>query len=211
MPRSARVPLLLLAVFALAAPGHAQAPPPPTDSTGQTEAATPPAPARASKRDRAISGNLASSLAASMPKYNPPPKPKPEDDDVDLREVDKPKNGIIRLPKYTVQEKKPPVFRERDIFNRAGFAALAQKRYLSNAYRALNSFTLPLFGTSPEDHALAMYAEDERLQNMSDLKSTARDVGVTNPADAAALRKATNDTYQRTSDFGFEPKDQKRQ
>ena len=43
----------------------------------------------------------------------------------DLRDIDKPRNGIIRLPNYTVQEKKPPVFRERDIYTREGLADLA--------------------------------------------------------------------------------------
>ncbi len=213
MPRPARVPFLFLVALSLPATSPAQTAPTPLPSplAGPAANANPaPEPVRP-KRERRMSSNLASSLSATLPKYNPPPKPNPEDEDVDLRDVDKPKNGIIRLPKYTVQEKKPPVFRERDIFNRAGFADLAKRRYLTNTYRALNSFYIPLFTASPEEHALAMYAEDERLQNMSDLKETARDVSRSSQRDAAAIRRATKDTYMRTEEFGFQPKDLRRE
>jgi hypothetical protein len=154
-------------------------------------------------RERASSSSVSSALAASMPRYNPPPKPKPEDENVDLREVDKPRNGIIRLPKYTVQQRRPPVFRERDVYTSGGLADLARRRYLTPTYRLLNSVYIPFFTASPEEHALAMYAEDERLGNMSDLKSTARDVGVADPAEGAYIKRVTNETYMRRSDFGY--------
>jgi hypothetical protein len=178
---------------------YAQSPTPVAPDTTEPLTTPPPKP----KKDRPVSTGVASALAASMPKYNPPPKPKPaDDDDVDLRDVDKPKNGIIRLPKYTVQEKKPPVFRERDIFNKGGLADLARSRYLSATYRILNGVTLPLFGTSPEARAMAMYAEDERLNNMADLKDTAKDISRTNPADGAYIKRVTDETYMRDSGFG---------
>jgi len=142
-----------------------------------------------------------------MPKYNPPPKPDPDDEDVDLREIDKPRNGIIRLPKYTVQERKPPVFRERDIFTRAGLADLAKSRYLSATDRMLNRVTLPLFGTSSEARAMAMYEEDERLNNMSELKENARDIGYLNPAEGAYIKRVTDETYMRNSGFGYDSRD----
>lgn len=211
MPRFVRVPLLLLASAACLATGRAQSSPGEAPSVLASPSATASATSSSAptssrpKRERAISSGLASSLASTMPKYNPPPKPNPDDEDVDLRDVDKPRNGIIRLPKYTVQEKKPPVFRERDILTGFGFAELAKKRYLTNAYHALNSFYLPLFGQSPESRALAMYAEDERLKNISDLKDNARTVGTADAADAKALRAETDATYLRSADFGFSP------
>lgn len=211
MPRFARVSLLLLTVLAVPATGLAQTETPPVLAEPSASPATTPPARPKPKRERAISSALASSLAAGMPKYNPPPKPNPDDEDVDLRDVDKPRNGIIRLPKYTVQEKKPPVFRERDILTGFGFGELAKKRYLTNAYHALNSFYLPLFGQSPEAHAMAMYAEDERLQNIADLKDSARTVSHSDAADAAVIRRATDDTYMRTTDFGFQPKDLRRE
>lgn len=140
-----------------------------------------------------------------MPKYNPP-KPvekKSDDEDVDLRDVDKPRNQIVRLPKYVVQESKPPVFRERDINTIKGLGALAVKRYLSESDLALNSLRLPLFGQTNEARALAMYAEDERLKNMADLKDTALDVSKTDPAAGTYIRRAAQDTYIRASDFGW--------
>lgn len=176
---------------------------PPVAAAGEgspAQTTPPPKP----KKDRPVSNGLAATLAASMPKYNPPPKPNPEDEDVDLREVDKPRNGIIRLPKYTVQEKKPPVFRERDIFTTGGLADLARNRYLTATDRILNRVTLPLFGSSQEARSMAMYAEDERLHNMSDLKDTAKDVSRTNAADGAYIKRVTDDTYMRSSGFGYE-------
>ncbi len=162
-----------------------------------------PAATPAPKHYRTVSPELAASLAATMPKYNPPkPVEKKPDDDVDLRDVDKPKNQIIRLPKYVVQEQKPPVFRERELYTAKGLAALAIRRYLSSTDLALNSTTLPLFGLSNEARALAMYAEDERLKNMADLKDSARTVGIADPTEADYIRKVTQDTYLRSSDFG---------
>lgn len=158
--------------------------------------------APAVKRERPISDNLAATLAASMPKYNPPPKPRPEDEAVDLREVDKPRNGIIRLPKYTVREAKPPVFRERDIHTNAGLADLARRRYLTPTYRLLNNFYIPFFTRSPTEHALAMYAEDERLNNMADLDDNARTVGRGDAAAGAYIKRLSDETYMRRDTFG---------
>ena len=149
-----------------------------------------------------------------MPKYAPPPKPvekKPEDD-VDLREVDKPKNQILRLPKYIVQEDRPAVFRERDVNTKQGLSGLAMKRYITEADRALNRYTIPLFagwspgsGSATEERALAMYAEDERLQNIADLKAdaaTAKRAG--DKAGADYISRNVNDTYMRRSDYGWQ-------
>jgi hypothetical protein len=192
----------LAAGLTLAVAASAQSPDSSPVRAENPSTATTPAPAP--KKDRPISTGVASALAASMPKYNPPPKPKPVDEDVDLREVDKPKNGIIRLPKYTVQEKKPPVFRERDIYTSGGLADLARNRYLTATDRILNRVTLPLFGTSPEARAMAMYAEDERLNNMSDLKDTAKDVSRTDPNEGAYIKRVTDQTYMRDSGFGYD-------
>ena len=195
-------PLLLLALAAgLVSPALA-------DTSTETapvavpkaEDPAPPAP----KRERPISGNLAATLAAGMPKYNPPPKPKPQDEAVDLREVDKPRNGIIRLPNYTVREKKPPVFRERDIYTNKGLGELARHRYLTPTYRLLNSVYVPFLTASPTQHAMAMYAEDERLNNMSELEDNARTVEKSDPEDGAYIRRASNETFMRSRDFGFD-------
>lgn len=194
----------LLAGLTLAGNGYGQNSSPVRPPDSEALLTTPPS---APKKERPISSGVASALAASMPKYNPPPKPNPNDEDVDLRDIDKPRNGIIRLPKYTVQEKKPPVFRERDIFTRSGLADLAKSRYLTATDRMLNRVTLPLFGTSSEARAMAMYAEDERLNNMSDLKETARDVGYLDAAEGAYIKRVTDQTYMRDSGFGYDSRE----
>ncbi|MSU23811.1 MAG: hypothetical protein EXS32_08310 [Opitutus sp.] len=195
-----------LAAFALPAPLDAQ-PVSPLASPPTATAASPAAPApSAAKRPRAISPEAAAALAATMPKYAPPPPrppPTPEEDLPDLRETDKPRNAIIRLPKYIVQEPKSPIFRERDINTKQGLANIAMRRYLSEADRALNRFRLPLFGLSNAERALAMYAEDERLKNMADLADNTNMVMRSDPAAGAKVKEAAQNTYQRWSDFSY--------
>jgi hypothetical protein len=183
--------------------------------TGVTPATSPvlaPAPAEkapppgAPKRVRPISSEAAAALAAVTPKYTPPPpkpEPKPEEEQPDLRDVDKPKNTIVRLPKVIVQEPKPPIFTERSISTEKGLKDIAMRRYMSEADRAMNRFTLPLFGTSMEARAMAMYAEDERLKNMAELRDAAIDTARTDPAAGDYIRKEGQKTYLRSADFGW--------
>lgn len=181
---------------------------PPTAPAPQT-----PEPA-APRRARAISGDVATMLAHSMPKFTPPPPPPPpptaaelakkaEEEAADLRETDKPKNAIVRLEKYVVQEKRPPIFTEREIYTKKGLTALAMRRYISDSDRALNRWTLPLFGTSAESRALLMYAEDERLKNMADLADNANMIMKSDSTAGAAAKDAVQKTYMRSGDFGY--------
>jgi hypothetical protein len=151
---------------------------------------------------RVVSKNVADALAARMPKYNPPePEPEPTDEEEmqDMREVDKPRNKIIRLPEYVVRQDKPQVFRERDIYTKAGLKKLAMKRYFSGTSEGLNKLTIPLFGDI-EEYALMLYQQDERLKNISDLNETADDIDRVDPESAQKLREATRDTYDRIFD-----------
>lgn len=180
----------------------------------QAQPAAAPAKAEAAAEDdtakpRAISNNLAATLAASMPKYNPPPQPAPKEpgEAVDLREIDKPRNQIIRLPQYVVREERPPVFTEREISTTKGLNAIALQRYFSQTGLALNRFTIPLFGISKEAYAQMLYAEDERLRNMAELESAAADVNLVDPANARKLKEATRDTYQRGFDYTYRKRD----
>lgn len=169
---------------------------------GERPATRPQAPRRA----RAISPEAAAALAAASPKYEPPvpkPAPKPESEQIDLRDVDKPKNQIIRLPKYLVQEPKPAVLSERAVHTKKGLEDLAIRRYMSEADRALNRYTLPLFGTSMQARAMAMYEEDERLKNMSDLHDAAVGAAVSDRAAGEYILKETQQTFLRSSDFGW--------
>jgi len=186
----------------------------PAVTPAQTQPASPsvapiePAqPAR--KRERAISGDVAASLAAAMPKYNPPkpaPPPTPVEQQPDLRDVDKPKNTIIRLPDYVVREAKPPVFRERDINTQQGLANIALRRYGTEASRALNRFTIPIFGQTQEARALAMYAEDERLKNITELNDAAAMVSARDKAQGAYIKRDIQNTTMRAADYGWQRK-----
>jgi hypothetical protein len=177
----------------------------------QAEKAPPPAQA-APKRQRVISSEVAAALAAATPKYTPPPpkpEPQPEREPIDLRDIDKPKNTIIRLPAVVVQEAKPPVFSERAIHTEKGLTDIAMRRYISDVDRAMNRWTLPLFGTSAEARAMAMYAEDERLRNMAELHDAAIDASRTDPAAGDYIRREATRTYLRSSDFGWSSGDPK--
>jgi hypothetical protein len=191
MTRLARVSLSFFAALLLATATRAEESP----VSKPRENNLPTTPAPKPKRDRAISDGLASALAASMPKYNPPPKPKPEDENVDLRDVDKPRNTIIRLPKYTVQGDRPPVFRERDLYSPSNRTTLAMERY-----RGLN---FGPFASLNRRYALAMYEEQERLDNMSDLNDTADAIGRADPEAGTYIRRATSETFMRSGDFGY--------
>ena len=77
------------------------------------------------------------------------------------------------------------------------------RRYISDVDRALNRFTLPLFGSSKEARALAMYAEDERLRNMAELQDTATAVSQADAAAGTYIRRESEKTFMRSSDFGW--------
>jgi hypothetical protein len=127
--------------------------------------------------ERALSAKTSAAISAGF-KYTPPPPPKPESvEEVDLRDVDKPKNEIVRLPRYVVTAKKPEVFTDRTLYTQDELKKLAMARYLTPLDRGvlnkwtgslrLNSWTTAGFGSSNEERAMQMYYEDERLRNMS--------------------------------------------
>ena len=51
---------------------------------------------------------------------------------------------------------------------------------------------------------MAMYEEDERLDNMSDLTETARDIGRVDPEAGSYIKRVTDETYMRNSGFGYD-------
>ena len=152
-----------------------------------------------------MSNEVAATLAAGMPKYHPPKpvEPKPEEDEPDLRETDKPRNAIIRLPKYVVTEPKPPVFRERDLHTKSEMADFGLQRHAGLKFGNLGGANQPI--------ALLMYQEQERLDNMADLKDDARTAQRSGDSAAAdhILRESTR-TYLRPSDFGWNSDNPKR-
>ncbi len=173
----------------------------PTVFTDPAKAAQPAEPAAAPKptrprRERVMSDDLAATLAVGMPKYSPP-KPvekKLADEPADSHDGDKPKNGIIRLPDYVVREKRPPVFKEKDLAGTERKMDLGMKRYAGLRIGPFNYLNRPI--------ALAMYQEQERLDNMSELAddaATMRRAGDQGTADY--ITKQSQQTYIRRDDF----------
>ena len=211
---AAILPPLRFAALAVAGvlPLGAQTAPPPEAPPPAIAAENPAAgPAGAAQglpqaESRPVSQGTAAMLAAGMPRYSPPkpPPPKPEGDLPDLRDIDKPKNEIIRLPKFFVRASKPPIFREQDINTAQGLADLAVRRYLSEFdYGLLNRLTIPLFGASAEARALEQYREDQRLSSMASLNNTADAIGRGgDAAESGYIKRAAADTYLRPIDWG---------
>ena len=52
-----------------------------------------------------------------------------------------------------------------------------------------------------------LYAEDERLKNISELNDTAKDISLVNPENAKEIKAATRDTYGRGFDYTYRKKD----
>ncbi len=121
---------------------------------------------------------------------------------------DRPRNTIVRLPKYVVQGDRPPVFKEKEILTHKGLADVAVKRYLSQVGQTLNLVHLPgiLGGMSNGDLALQKYREDERLRNVQDLNEQSelfRAAGDIKGADE--IKADTQSTYMRRSEFDTTP------
>jgi len=196
--------LLLAATLGSAEPAQPAVNPPPATT------AAPTTPASSATN---VSGKAgATTITAGLPRYAPPPKEAPKKPAADVEtedeagpdgaplSPDQPKNKIIRLPRYIVEGDRPPVFRERDIYTKQALAAIAMRRYLSGLDRSvLNRYTLPLFGTSQEKRAMAMYDEDERLQNIADLKNSAANASKAgDKTESDYLLRETNATFLRS-------------
>jgi hypothetical protein len=149
------------------------------------------------KRARVMSNEVAASLAPWMPKYSPPKPVEPKaDEDADIRDTDRPKNGIVRLPKYIVSEPKPPVFRDRDLHTKEEMTDLGLRRHRGLGLGNIGGLNQPV--------ALMMYQEQERLDNMADLKDDAKTAKRSgDSASADYISRETARTYYRPSDFGW--------
>ncbi|MBL9187431.1 MAG: hypothetical protein JNK23_08145 [Opitutaceae bacterium] len=160
----------------------------------------------APRRSRVISPEVAAALAQASPTFAPPPpkpEPKPEEELPDARDLDKPKNAIVRLPKYLVLEKKPAILTERAVHTQKGLADIAMKRYITETDRVLNRFRIPFLTMTNEARALAMYAEDERLINMASLNEAAAAAAKSDAAQGTYILKEAQQTFLRSSDFGW--------
>jgi hypothetical protein len=119
-------------------------------------------------------------------------------------EAEAPKNGIVRLSPTIVSGNRIFAPKEYQIYTKQGLRELAYRRYItSEVDRALNRFTIPLFGISAYERAMQMYREDERLRNMADTADMARFVSLTDPEAGMYVKRVAEKTYMRSSDFGW--------
>lgn len=158
------------------------------------------------KKQREVSGDISKSVSSSF-KFNPPPPPKPEEELVDMREIDKPRNQIIRLPKYVVETKKPPVFNDRNLYSKEMLRRLAYQQYISSFSRnVLNKYRLPIsFGSNftPEAYAMMQYEAAERQRNMVEMDNTVSMLRTSGDnTEATKTKDDTQNTYMRRSEAG---------
>ncbi len=163
-------------------------------------AAIPAAPAKAPEGSvRAVSPSVAAEISRVMPPFGAgPAAPGAAPPKQDLREADKPKNTIPRLPvevmaRYLVTESRTPVLRVRDLYTAEGRTALS--------FAAHPGLHIGNFVGLNSGLAYEMYLEEERVQNIADLKDTAYAVAVGgDPEEARAILDATRDAFIRTED-----------
>ncbi len=168
--------------------------------------AAPPAPS-------AISAGTAAKLAAARPRLPPlvqPAAPKPAAETPDLREADKPANGIVRLPKYVVRETKPPVFREQDIYTPSALSRRLAKRYYSEGYLAFSKLIgytpLAFIFPSAEASAMARFEEEERLRNKAEFTDYVNWLKTSSPEAGAKLKGDVQQTFMHWSEMGWSNK-----
>jgi hypothetical protein len=144
---------------------------------------------------RTVSAGVAAALSAGMPHYTPPtPTPTPAAEPVDMRDIDKPKNEIHRLPKFVVREARPPIFRNRDLFTMDGRLDLTMNTHAGLKFGnvlGLNS------ENKPGSPAYQMMVDDERQENMDDLKDTAHAISQGDPSGASYILQQSQATYMR--------------
>ena len=104
----------------------------------------------------------------------------------------RPRNTIIRLPNYIVQEEKPEAFKERNLLTGWGHLQLAYKRF-----PGLHIGSLPKF--SNDGIAFFMLEEDYRLERKAEMEELV--TVVTDPAQRAKAKKAVLETFIRTDEF----------
>ncbi len=144
---------------------------------------------------RSVSPGIAAALTQGIAKYSPPtptPTPAPAAEPQDLRDIDKPRNEIKRLPKYVVRESRPPIFRERDLNTTVGQIDLSFKSHpglLFGNLLGLNSGV-----------AYEMYLDEQRQQNIDELTDIAHAMSRGDPKAGAYILEQTQSTYMRTDD-----------
>jgi hypothetical protein len=141
---------------------------------------------------------VSADIETSLPKFRQVADRPPDSEPPDLRDIDKPRNQIPRLPanmmsKYVVRGDKVPVFRPRDLYTKEGLIDVAFKDH--PGLRIGN-----LFGLN-RNAAYEAFLEDERAGKIRDLDDTALAFAVGGDTDEAKMiLEETGDTFIRDID-----------
>ena len=160
-------------LFALAGSVYAQdATPsvvPETPAAPPAASAVTPADSKPSAR-RMLSPDTAAKLSAAVPKFTgPAPEAAPAEPPVTsplLRDADKPRNQIIRLPRFVVEEPKPRVSKELQVLTPKGRVDLGFKRHPGLRMVPFAALNAPVARALLEDEL-----ESERRREEADLWS----------------------------------------
>jgi hypothetical protein len=185
-PLASVLPALgLAAVLCLARSALAQIT---TDAT--TSAATPDIIVIPETHTKGISTATAARLNAAVPKFIPPAATAPGAPASAARLEDKPKNGIVRLPDYIINEPKAPAFKERELLTGYGHLQLAYKRH-----PGLHFGSLPIL--SNNGIAFFMLEEDYRLERKKEMEELSG--LIMSPTARAHAKDETQAVFMRTS------------
>jgi hypothetical protein len=155
------------------------------------------------KAPHVVSPMVAEKLAVSAPRYTPPPAAPAAAKSTeftpelapDLRETDKPRNGIIRLPDFVVLEDRPVKIKERDMLTPMAKVKLGYLRHPGLKFGNFLSF----LGFN-NDGIAAMLVEQElaleRKREFYDL------VSLLPPAQAKQAKAMADDAYSGKSFTG---------
>lgn len=145
---------------------------------------------------RSVSSKVAAALSLGAPKYSPPtPTPTEAAEPQDMRDYDKPKNEIHRLPKFVVREARPPIFRNRDLYTKDGMLDLTMKSHAGLNFG--NIFGLNA-NPKPGSPAYQMMVDDQRKESMDDLLDEAHAMSLGgDSAQARYILQQSDSTYMR--------------
>jgi hypothetical protein len=141
---------------------------------------------------------VSADIETSLPKFRQEADRPPDSELPDLRNFDKPRNQIPRLPanlmsKYVVRGDKVPVFRTRDLYTKAG---LVDRSFKDHPGLRIGN----LFGLN-RNVAYEAFLEDERKGKMRDLDDTALAFAVGgDPDEAKMILEETGDSFIRDVD-----------
>jgi hypothetical protein len=108
-----------------------------------------------------VSSEMAAKLASVAPRFTPPAALARKDPVVESHDADKPRNGIVRLPRYLVLETRIPDFPQRRMLTPLGRVDLALKRHPGLKFGPLAFLNNGI--------GLAMLEEEERLERLAEM------------------------------------------